>query len=173
MATTTAPYSAAYPDNWQHYNYVGRYDGDIYNRVLSNEPSKSSSSSKKNPKEPETAIGVSDYVFTVTCWGLKPNTQHSAFLLTTDVNEDCAPLVSNGTYNATHTYGDPLITNSQGTMVFHYHFKPDNSPYETRFATGINKNIAIIPVGPQLFKVSSADGTSWAQNYIESKGTAT
>jgi hypothetical protein len=117
----------------------------------------------------EIIIGVSDYTFKVTCWGLRPNTSHTPYLLTKEVGIDCAPIVSNGTTTATHAYGSPLITNQEGRLVFNYHFRPENSPYPTRYVQSINKTVAIIPVGQQLFKVSSADGTSGAQNYIESK----
>lgn len=118
-----------------------------------------------------TVIGVSDFMFRVTCWGLKPNTKHLPYLVTKDVTADCAPIAPNTT--VTYTFGNPLITDASGGMVFDYHFKPENSPFETKFINSVNKTVAIIPAGQYVFKVSSADGKSRAQNYIESKGTVT
>lgn len=116
-------------------------------------------------------IGVSSQTFRVTCWGLKPDTQHFAYLLTTNVSSDCAPITAVNA-NTTYVQGNPLITDDYGRLVFDYFFKPQNSPYDTKTPQGSTSPVAIIPVGQQAFKVASSDGTSYSLGSIESKPTA-
>jgi hypothetical protein len=157
----------------------------------------SSSTTSSPPPSTNTTviIGVAPQVFRCTGTGLRPNTLHYAYLLTTNVSSDCAPIVTvtsgstvaagapgsgfgqtgnNSTSNTTTTYayGSPLITDASGKLVFDYAFKPQNSPFQTKYIQQANTTIAIIPVGMQAFKVSSVDGMSWASTFIESKSTS-
>lgn len=158
------------------------YGGGEWNSVLNNPPSKDNSNNSKPTKV--TVIGVSDFTFRCIGKGLKPGTLHKAYLLQRDVSADCAPIVGSSTspaanapsYNSnttqggkTYSYGTPLVSDAAGNLVFDYHFRPENSPYEVKKLVDLNKVIAIIPYGQQMFKVSNADGTSYAQTYIESK----
>lgn len=79
----------------------------------------------------------------------------------------------NVTANTTYTYGSQLITDAAGNLVFDYHFRPQNAPFPAGLLADRNKVISLVPVGKYLFKVSSTDGTSYAQNYIEAKTAST
>jgi len=155
-----------------------------WNSVLNNPPESSSDSSGSSTPASQTIIGVADFTFRCIGKGLKPNTLHKAYLLTKDVSADCAPIVGSSTSPAsnavtygsntdqggrTYSYGVPLVSDAAGNLVFDYHFRPENSPYEVKKLVDLNKTIAIIPYGQQLFKVSNSDGSSYAQSYIESK----
>ncbi len=130
-----------------------------------------------NKSQGEYVIGVGQQTFRCTAWGLKPNTIHKPFLLTKDVSSDCAP-IANTTSNTLHhssttySYGANLVSTSEGKLVFDFRFVPQNSPYPTRQVFHSNSYVAIIPVGNQSFKVSSTDGTSKAESFIESKAVA-
>lgn len=154
-----------------------------WNSILNNRPSYTRESNSYHSRS-KNVIGVSDFTFRCISKGLKPGTLHKAYLLQRDVSADCAPIVGSSTspatnapsYNSntdqggkTYSYGTPLVSDAAGNLVFDYHFKPENSPYEVKKLVDLNKVIAIIPYGQQMFKVSNADGTSYAQTYIESK----
>lgn len=177
----TNPYGAYQGTSFEKYTYGSAGE---WNSVLNNPPSKSSSSSSSSQ---QNIIGVADFTFRCIGKGLKPNTLHKAYLVDKDVSEDCAPIVGSSTSPAsnattyasktdqggmTYSYGTPLISDAAGNLVFDYHFRPENSPYEVYNLKDLKTTVAIIPFEDQLFKVSNADGTSYAQTYIESKKPA-
>lgn len=114
--------------------------------------------------ETQYIVGVGPQIFRVTCTGMKPNTLHNAYLVDRIVSVDCAPLTN---YN----WGNPLISDINGVLIFDYKFNPVNSPYQTStYNSGSSSGtVAIIPAGNQKFHVTSGDGNSYAQNYIQQK----
>jgi hypothetical protein len=132
----------------------------------------SSSAPPVAPAVPPTSIvvGVGAQQFRITCTGLKAMTLHKAFLLTTDVTANCAPISNTNPYK----FGANLVSDSSGYLQFDYNFVPTNSPYSTyTIASNTSQTVAIIPAGNQTFKVSSLDSTSTVSGYIISKGAVT
>jgi hypothetical protein len=162
--------SSPYGSRWSDYDYKGK-NGDTYNSRLNNEPDKNKNNNGGKVTQ-TTVVGVTSSIFRIFCTGLKPNTLHKPYLVNFLVTADCAPLVDDGLYNSSYAYGQPLITNQYGILAFDYRFKPENSPFETyTIKSGTSKGtvIAIIPFSSQPFKVTSADGNSYAQSFIECK----
>ena len=111
----------------------------------------------------EVIVGIGPQTFRVTCTGLKPSTIHYAYLLSTNVSVNCAPLNN-------YVFGANLVTDSTGYLQFDYAFKPTNAPFPTD-TDQTGQIISIIPAGNQALKVSSSDEKSYAQSYMISKGT--
>lgn len=120
-----------------------------------------------------TFIGVSDSTFNVQCWGLKPKTLHYAYLVDRDVSADCAPLLGFLEPGTINVYGSPLVSDADGKLTFLFHFRPEASPFTTKYLQEVGRTVAIIPFGQHMFRISSTDGRSKAYSFIESKSTAT
>jgi hypothetical protein len=87
-----------------------------WNKSLNNPPSSDSGSSGGyTAPNYNVVIAVGQQVFRCTAWGLKPNTVHKAYLLTTDVSGDCAPIVVTNVANTANVAANtaaPPNTNS-------------------------------------------------------------
>jgi hypothetical protein len=126
---------------------------------------KTTTTSTNNGSTSVTGIGPQD--FFMQCWGLKPNTIHYAFLVDFDVTSDCVPKKD----SLGGVSGTVLKSDSTGFMQFTYYFKPNNSPYTWSYLEAHGTYIATIPAGNQKFLISSMDGTSKVEGFIESKTT--
>lgn len=126
---------------------------------------KKSSSTTTNNNSSVTGIGPQD--FFIQCWGLKPNTVHYAFLVDFDVTSDCVPKKD----SLGGVAGTQLKSDASGFLQFTYFFKPNNSPYTWSYLEAHGTYIATVPSGNQKFLITSMDGTSRVESFIESKPT--
>lgn len=98
-----------------------------------------------------TVYYTTEQMFTLSCSGLRPFTQHFFTFNNSDVSAACQP---NG-----GALGDPLITDTSGTLTFYFYY---NSGIAANTSVASEQSLINMIVGNKVGVLSSSDGLSTA-----------